>query len=193
MQTLKESLTRFFMPFQTAPETSEAESTLPMVPMELPNVSDAAKSLTLFEAKLEPAGRLSLQDYIREVAELNDSLSALDEVLWTHGARSPRVLKAIRARYAQAEELWTACDNDSEVFEGELIRSKSLSTATLLARKVLAEFPKLNQEFRDGGALSPNKSYVSCRRLLSAIWADAKAQGNHLRIELRVWMPDRAA
>ena len=84
------------------------------------------------------------------------------------------MLNAIRARYAQAEELWTACQNDSQVFEGELIRLKSLSAPTRLAKMVLAEFPKLNQEFRDGGALSPNKEYVSCRRLLSAIWADAK-------------------
>ncbi|GAB2593838.1 hypothetical protein GCM10027034_28520 [Ramlibacter solisilvae] len=147
---------------------------------------DAAKSLALFEAKMESADRPSLRDYIRELGELNESLSTLEAVLWTQGTPDSRALNTVRVRYAQAERLWTACESDHEVFEGELVRLNSLSTATLLAKKVLADFPRLDQQFADGGALSPNKNYVSCRRLLRAIWADAKTQGHHLRSELRV-------
>jgi hypothetical protein len=150
----------------------------------MPTVKDAVKAaLISIEEKMGPG--LSFEDFVRELDELNVSLSALDEILETQRAPGLQAqLKAIRARYEQAEELWTVCQTEIEVYEGELIPLKRVNIASLLARDVLTEFPELNQSFENGGARSADKRYASCRRLLSAIWADAMAQGKRLRTEL---------
>jgi hypothetical protein len=182
----------------TVPETFAAQFTgptarqsAPIFLADMPDVREAVEALGSIEAKIESG--LPNGDRVLEFDELNVALSALDEVLETQGMPDLRAqLRAIRVRYEQAEELWTACLTDSKVYRGELIPLKKGNIATLLALEVLTEFPELNQSFVDGGARSPDQNWASRSRLLSALGADARAQGKRLRTTL-ITVPVAAA
>jgi hypothetical protein len=197
MHRLKVSVTRLLMPILTAPATAAGRSTRPGAVRaapgsrgEMPTVRDAIEALSLIEAKIESG--LLVGDRVPEFDELDVAISTLDEVLKTRG--SPNLRKQLRttwARYEQVEELWTVCLTESQVYKGELIPLKRANIASFLAREVLTEFPELDQSFADGGARSADGRWASCRRLLSALWADAKAQGKRLKTDVDK-LPQRA-
>jgi hypothetical protein len=142
------------------------------------------EALRALEGKI--ALGMDLEAYEREVPKVYAILQRLENNAEDKG-NTRRLADVVRLRetYFYAGALWRFCAQSNYACAGEYVFVNSMSQAALFVKKVLARYPELKRDLKEGGALANDGTLAYAPVLVTTLLTDAKTQGGALRESLR--------